>query len=77
MGDEHRRYIDEPYILERVSLEQAMDLLRPLARTGRSALTLKMRNKVGKAFMLLSAVNRDLVHHPDRVREEKAAEDAR
>jgi hypothetical protein len=71
-----RRFLDEPFILQIVALEQMADLLRPLASDHLSPLPLRMRNQLARMHNRVRALSRELHQHPDAVRQERAAEEA-
>ena len=71
-----RHHLDEPYILERVTLEHIQDLLRPLARTSLSPLPVRMRNACAQMLRQCGAMARELRHAPEAVRAEREREDA-
>ena len=71
-----RRFIDEPYILQIVALEQIQDLLRPLARDTLSPLPQRMRQVCAQQHRKLAAMVRELRRHPQQIAAERAAEEA-
>ena len=71
-----QRFLDQPYVLQIVALEQIQDLLRPLARDGMSPLPLRMRQVCAKQHRKLEGLVKELRRHPEAVAAERAAEEA-
>ena len=69
-----RHFLDEPYILERVALEQIADVLRPLANERLSPLPVRMRTQLTRMHNRVRALSRELRRQPEQVRAERAAE---
>jgi hypothetical protein len=74
--DPHPRYLDEPFALERTMLEQALDVLRPLANGHLSPLPARMRGQIARMYVTLAGFTRELRDHPDALTYERADEDA-
>jgi len=72
---DRRHFLDEPFILEILSLEHVRDLLRPLARAGFTSLPLRMRNRTARWHREVSAMLRELRRHPDALQQERADEE--
>ena len=72
---ERRRFLDEDFVLQRISLEQIQELLRPLARTDLSTLPARMRTACARMHRQCAALARELRRAPDAVRAERQRED--
>jgi hypothetical protein len=70
-----RRFLDEPYIVERLTLEYMQDLVRPLLHPG-SPLPARLRAQLARIQRRLMFINRELRLHPGQVAAEKAAEES-
>jgi hypothetical protein len=57
-------------------LDQAHDLLRPLARANLSGLPARMRNDLAAMVLRLGRYGREIRRYPDRIASEKADETA-
>lgn len=73
MGE--RRFLDAPFVLQRIALEQAQTLLRPLARTDISTLPAHMRTACARMHRQCGTLARELRRAPDAVRAERQRED--
>jgi hypothetical protein len=76
MGEEERRrYLDEPYIVEQLALDEAIDRLSPLLRPGVNPLPRRLRAAIARSRQHLRAVSRELRLHPARVQAERDREE--
>jgi hypothetical protein len=57
-NDEPRRYLDEPFALEIILLQQAQDLLRQLAQN--NSRPARMRTATARMYQRLGAFRREL-----------------
>ena len=73
--ESRRHFLDTPYILQIVALEQMADLLRPLAADSKSPLPVRMRNQLARMHNRVRALSRELRDHPEAVQRERAAEE--
>lgn len=72
---ERRRFLDEPFIVQRVALEQVQELVRPLAHSA-SPLPGRMRHRCASMARRCSLMARELRRAPEHVRAERHKEDA-
>jgi hypothetical protein len=70
-----RRYLDEPFILERMSLEHVRDLLRPLAQAAHTNLPARLRNHAARLHREVSGMLSELRQRPAALQAERAAEE--
>ena len=69
------RFLDEPFILQRIALEHIADLLRPLAADRLSPLPVRLRNQLARMHNRVRALSRELYQHPDQLARERVAEE--
>jgi hypothetical protein len=70
---EHRRYLDEPYLMERVLADHAAASLRVLAM--HDALPQRLRTHCARLYLRVRRVSRALARHAEAVRREREHDD--
>jgi hypothetical protein len=75
MGE--RRFLDQPYVLELVTIERLQELLRTLADPALTPLPQRLRRRFDAMHGHLQAIKRELETRPGPVAQERAAEDRR
>ena len=70
-----QQYLDEPYILERVTLQQIQQLLLPLAHNDASALPVRMRTRCAMIHRRCASMARELYLHPESILNERRQEE--
>jgi hypothetical protein len=75
MDDDARRYfLDEPYILQIVTLDQIAALLRPLVDTHTSPLPVRLRTHLARMHTRIRRIRRELRRQPEAIAHERARE---
>jgi hypothetical protein len=70
---EPRRYLDEPYVLQRLLAEHAAASLRQLAMD--PTLPQRLRSICGRLYLRARRVSRELARHPEALRQERERDD--
>jgi hypothetical protein len=73
--DYRRQFLDEPFILECMSLEHVRDLLRPLAQAAHTSLPARLRNHAARLHREVSGMLRELRQRPAALQAEREAEE--
>jgi hypothetical protein len=73
-ADPHH-YLDDPFVLDILALEEIRDRLRLLAHPQHTALPLRLRNDCAKLHRDVSALLRELRHHPRVLLQERARDE--
>jgi hypothetical protein len=73
----HRRFLDQPYLVEVLAIEAMQDKLRVLANYSLTPLPQRLRSRFAGMHVRLHAIKRELERRPDAIANERAAEDRR